>query len=327
MNHPLVSILIPVYGVEDYIARCASSLFEQSYDNIEFIFVNDCTKDQSIEVLKKTIADYPKRSEQVRIINHEHNKGLAGARNTAVAAARGKYLMHVDSDDFLIEPNAVETIVEKCELEDLDICFFDGKKYYKDKEVPYSENIPDIKEEYLKLLLKQSRLSSIWGQMIKTSLYQKYNILCVEGLNFGEDYCVKPLLLYYTNKYAHLEACLYGYNNMNENSYTYSFSMSHTRQHIKAVEHLYAEFKSRDASSEILDCLDFAKLKAKSRALNRWLASGNDIADFKEIKRINADKKYFTELPRKFKIYFFMSQILSGKVCKCIYNVFSLVTK
>lgn len=325
MNHPLVSILIPVYGVEDYIARCASSLFEQSYENIEFIFVNDCTKDQSIEVLKKTIADYPKRREQVRIINHEHNKGLAGARNTAVAAARGKYLMHVDSDDFLIEPNAVEVLVEKCERDNLDMCFFDGKKYYRDKELPYSENIPIIKEDYLKLLLKQSRLSSIWGQMIKTSLYQKYNISCVEGLNFGEDYCVKPLLLYYTQRYAHLKACLYGYNNLNQNSYTYSFSISHTRQHIKAVEHLYAEFKIRDASDEILECLTFAKLKAKSRALNRWLASGNDIIDFNEIRCISVDTKYYSELPFKYRAYLSISDIFPAYICKILYKLFAML--
>lgn len=66
-----VSILVPVYGVEKYIERCARSLFEQTYDNIEYIFVDDCTKDRSIEILQKVLEDYPNRKNQVKILNHE----------------------------------------------------------------------------------------------------------------------------------------------------------------------------------------------------------------------------------------------------------------
>ena len=76
-----VSILVPVYGVEQYIEKCARSLFEQTYSDIEYVFVNDCTKDDSIGVLKRVLEKYPQRMQQVRIINHEKNMGLgAGAR-------------------------------------------------------------------------------------------------------------------------------------------------------------------------------------------------------------------------------------------------------
>ena len=64
---PKVSVVIPVYGVEKYIERCARSLFEQTYDNIEYIFVDDCTKDRSIEILQKVLEDYPNRKNQVKI--------------------------------------------------------------------------------------------------------------------------------------------------------------------------------------------------------------------------------------------------------------------
>ena len=63
-----VSILVPVYGVEKYIERCARSLFEQTYDNIEYIFVDDCTKDRSIGILQKVLEDYPNRKNQVKIL-------------------------------------------------------------------------------------------------------------------------------------------------------------------------------------------------------------------------------------------------------------------
>ena len=80
-----VSVCIPVYGVEKYIERCARSLFEQTMkDDIEFIFVDDCTPDKSIEILQKVLEEYPERKNQVKIIRHETNKGLTGARNTAL---------------------------------------------------------------------------------------------------------------------------------------------------------------------------------------------------------------------------------------------------
>lgn len=77
---PKVSVIIPVYGVEKYIERCARSLFEQTLDDIEFIFVNDCTLDNSINVLETTLEEYPKRKSQVQIINFEQNQGAAKAR-------------------------------------------------------------------------------------------------------------------------------------------------------------------------------------------------------------------------------------------------------
>ena len=77
---PKVSVVIPVYGVEKYIERCARSLFEQTLDDIEYIFVNDCTKDRSIDILNEVINDYPARKQQVRIVHHEENKGSALAR-------------------------------------------------------------------------------------------------------------------------------------------------------------------------------------------------------------------------------------------------------
>ena len=108
----LVSILVPIYGVEKYIRRCAISLFEQTYFNIEYIFVNDCTNDDSIIILENVINQYPNRQSQIKIIQHETNKGLGEARNTAVAAANGDYLFHVDSDDY-IDPYCIEKCVKK----------------------------------------------------------------------------------------------------------------------------------------------------------------------------------------------------------------------
>ena len=108
----LVSILVPIYKVEKYIERCAISLFEQTYDNIEYIFVDDCLPDNSISILKEVVERYPQRKNKVCILHHEKNRGLSAARNTAINAASGLFISHVDSDDYL-DPDAIKLLVEK----------------------------------------------------------------------------------------------------------------------------------------------------------------------------------------------------------------------
>ena len=87
MAIPDISVIVPVYGVEKYITGCAESLFNQTMTNsVEFIFVNDATKDNSIGVLRDVISQYPRLESRIRIISHNENKGLPSARNTGLAA-------------------------------------------------------------------------------------------------------------------------------------------------------------------------------------------------------------------------------------------------
>jgi len=105
-----VSVCIPVYGVEKYIERCARSLFEQTMtEDIEFIFVDDGTPDRSVEVLQSVLKEYPERKAQTVILHHAENRGLTGARNTAIRAACGDYIICCDSDD-RVDPPLYETM-------------------------------------------------------------------------------------------------------------------------------------------------------------------------------------------------------------------------
>lgn len=96
-----VSVIIPVYNVEKYIEHCARSLMEQTLMDIEYIFVDDCTPDHSMEILQRVLTDYPERLESIRIIHHTQNSGLATVRNTGLQIAQGEYIIHCDSDDWV----------------------------------------------------------------------------------------------------------------------------------------------------------------------------------------------------------------------------------
>lgn len=84
-----VSVIIPIYKTEKYIERCAISLFEQTLKSIEYIFINDYTPDNSIQLLENVLKRYPNRISDIKIINHEKNRGLAAARNTGRSIAQG----------------------------------------------------------------------------------------------------------------------------------------------------------------------------------------------------------------------------------------------
>ncbi len=95
-----VSVIIPVYNVAPYVERCLLSVLDQTWQDMEVLVVNDCTPDNSMEIVRRVVADHP-RGTMVRVLEHEANGGLSAARNTGIRAATGDYLYFLDSDDYL----------------------------------------------------------------------------------------------------------------------------------------------------------------------------------------------------------------------------------
>lgn len=228
-----VSILVPIYGVEKYIERCAVSLFEQTYQNIEYIFVDDCGTDNSIGILKDVINRYPSRKEETRIIRHTRNRGLAAARNTAVKEATGAFVCHVDSDDWINE-RFLEVLMQKQIETQADIVKGGNIMYLPKGTKRRVISGFDNKRDYtLKLIAKQTP-ASIWGGVIRKSLYTQYGISAIEGVNLGEDYCVTPRLAYYASKLSFIDDCNYNYECRNVSSYTYTYNQAKEKQAILA---------------------------------------------------------------------------------------------
>lgn len=218
---PLVSVIVPVYGVEKYIERCARSIYEQTYENLEIIFVNDCTPDKSIEILNNIINKYPNRKSQTRIINHEHNKGLAGSRLTGLNASTGYYIQNIDSDDYL-DKNMIDEMVTLAEKESADITICDFMHIYPNHTKHLHVNPSLNPHILLQQVLAGEVHSSVCNKLIKRSLYFDNNIFPIEGLNMREDLSVMFRLLYFAKKIAYIPEPYYQYFKGNENSYTSS---------------------------------------------------------------------------------------------------------
>lgn len=118
MNQPLVSINIPVYKCEKYVYRCLESVKNQTYPNLEVILINDCTPDNSLEVIEQFKKDNPQF--EFKLIHLPENKGLSVVRNTGIESSTGKYIYMLDSDDY-ITSDCIEVLVEVSEREKSEI--------------------------------------------------------------------------------------------------------------------------------------------------------------------------------------------------------------
>lgn len=215
----LVSVLIPVYGVEQYIERCARSLFEQTYSNLEYVFVNDCTLDKSIEILRKVVENYPERKANVRIIDHERNRGLAAARNTALDNATGEFVCHVDSDDWM-ELDAIEKMVRKQRETGADM--ISGNMFvhtiYGVEE--YHEPNYESKKQCILKQMPASLEHNVIRRIIRRSLYEDNHIRAIEGCNMAEDRYQMVQLCWYANSMSSIDEFVYHYDMNRLASYT-----------------------------------------------------------------------------------------------------------
>ena len=162
---PKVSVIIPVYGVENYIERCARSLFEQTLDEIEYLFINDCTQDNSIDVLKKVLKEYPSRQSQVIIHHMDKNSGQAVVRQWGMTHARGEYIIHCDSDDW-VSFEMYEKMLDFAKDKNYDIVYCD---YYSSDGTNKNRVIQKTKSVLLQ--------GPVWNKIVKRSIYTNNDII------------------------------------------------------------------------------------------------------------------------------------------------------
>lgn len=225
---PKVSVLIPVYNVEKYVQRCINSVLNQTMqEGVEVIIVNDCTPDSSMEKILESLHVYEKKVPEgnrisVRIVSHDTNRGIAAVRNTAISCATGDYILHVDSDDW-IEPNMIEAMYSEaiCTGADIVICDFYTSWAHREIKVKVRLDVNNKKSYFGEKV--EGYNMSFWNKLIKRSLYEDYNVRCIEGLDCGEDYTVIMPLFYYARKISHISLPLYHYECNNATSITYDY--------------------------------------------------------------------------------------------------------
>lgn len=184
-----VSIVIPVYNAEKYLAECIESLLGQTLAGCEYIFVNDGSSDGSLALIEKYQREHP----CIRLIN-QSNQGVSAARNAGIAAAVGEYIGFVDADDW-VKSDMCEVMYNAAEQSQCDVVLanyestIDGKPFIATFGFP-SFCLLDrdyLRDEVLVLFLKGWTMNSVFNKLFRTSLLRRHDIVFRKGLAFGED--------------------------------------------------------------------------------------------------------------------------------------------
>lgn len=267
---PKVSVIIPVYGVEKYIERCARSLFEQTLDDIEYIFVDDCTPDKSIEILERIIEEYrPRFAGERKVVRIERmftNSGLPAVRKHGIQFITGDYVIHCDSDDW-VDTDMYRLMYEEAKRTDADIvmCGYkttDGVRVFNEY---YHQQTN--KTKLLSSLLTMHESWSVWNKMCKKSLYD--NDIVYPTLAMGEDMVLTTQLILNAQRIAVVNKALYNYF-YNPNSITNVQSESSRYKHWKDsaenAKMVFSIFKKKGLEQEYANELEYLKFLQKELA-------------------------------------------------------------
>lgn len=204
---PKISVIVPIYKVEALVERCARSLFEQTLSDIEYLFINDKTPDNSIAVLKRVAAEYPDRASAIKIVDMPNNSGQAAVRCLGLKLASGEYIIHCDSDDW-IDLQMYEKMYCLAKSGDYDcvICAYytsDGKSILaKHSDNPSNDLLADF--------MSHRVLGSLWNKLYKRSLFNEDSFTAPIG-NMGEDFIINLNLALRCKKIFYLDEALYYY--------------------------------------------------------------------------------------------------------------------
>lgn len=306
-SQPLVSIIIPVYNVENYLAKCLESVVKQTYDNIEIICVNDGTKDSSRKILEK----YAQLYSRITIVDQE-NQGLSGARNTGLRNVHGKYVMFVDSDDW-IELNTCENAVMAAEKYNADLVMWSYVRefeneikekfmFWDDETVFDKETVRNQLHRRLCGLIGEelrhpeyaNAIETAWGKLYLAEKILDNDILFIDTKEIGtEDALFNLYVLEYVETAIYLRKCFNHYRKTNQASLTKTYNEKLFERWQNLFDYMEHYIRSRNLPIEFETALN-NRIALSILGLGLNIVSSNYSAHKKIalIKDILTEKRY-----------------------------------
>ena len=243
-QQPTISVIIPVYGVEKYIAYFADTLFSQSYPHLQFVFVNDGTKDSSMEILQQIIEKkYSHLIPQIVVVNKE-NGGLPAARRTGWEHATGDYIYNVDPDDWLAE-SALEKMANKIVETGCDLLYFGLVKVYaKRKSYKHQRTYTAAERaKFVRDIYNHHAMGSLCNKCFKRTLLEEYTIYSPQ-FSHAEDCFVSIQLAGYATNIAYLDEMLYCYRKDNPAAMSRKAVRKRKREYALNFLNLYEKYRN-----------------------------------------------------------------------------------
>lgn len=275
-----VSLIIPVYNVSEYLLECVDSVMNQTYENVEYIFVEDCSKDNSREILA-TIKDlYPNKD--IKILYNEVNKGLSYTRNRGLDIASGDYISFVDSDD-LVEPNFLESIITSMEKYNTSIGMCSLDRFIKTPKIKDKNGLDSVEDYSSKPSEVKEIFGSCWNKIYKRELIGDMRF--PEGLYYEDFPFMYPLIIK-AGKVSNTSDVLYHYRrNINGICLTTirkpSIGVLDLYYSSKVLENNYKLVRQDDKYDKVIEEIVYREMLSMSKSASSWM-----MKDIRKKKRI-----------------------------------------
>lgn len=211
MNPPLISVIVPIYNVEEYIGACLNSLCAQTLKDIEIICVDDCGNDGSMEITRK----YASRDARIRILKHDKNRGLSAARNTGIREAHAPYIMFCDSDDWYEADMCAKMHSAIDAKNDVDLAICSIHVHYEEHPELEKDDSEYFRHKFKGIVTMQPFVAQkcdecAWNKIYRRSLIEEHQLSFPEGLKH-EDLFFFNFYIIHTRKVHFIEDKLYHY--------------------------------------------------------------------------------------------------------------------
>lgn len=295
-----ISIIIPIYNVEQYLKECIDSVINQTYNNLEIILVDDGSTDNS----NKICDDYQKKDDRIVVI-HKKNGGLASARNEGIKKSTGEYLFFIDSDDF-IELNTIEELYKVSDNGKKDLVMCNYYKYYEDSKKEISI-VPFYDEKNQKSII--TAMPTATCKLIKHKIFIQNELKFLEG-KYYEDNAIMPYVLSLTKNYAYNQKPLYYYRQRSGSILNKSHYDKKWEDIFDVLEYLKVLFENSSTYNEFKEELEYIYveylLHAASLKFYKYDEGKHNIKRIKKIMKSNfpnwRNNRYYKKENIKYKI-------------------------
>ncbi len=344
-NYVLVSIIIPVYNAEEYLPKCIDSIRSQTYENIEIICINDGSEDKSQVILER----YLKLDSRIKVFTQE-NRGVSSARNLGISKMRGKYVMFVDSDDWL-DKNACERAVSEAEQYSADVVLWPYKREYsgtcketylfeENKIIWTEDRISELHRRMVGLVGKElaephrgDAAATVWGKLYKSTIVQRVQFVDTNEIGTAEDSLYNIIAFDTVRRAVYISNVFYHYRKNNKTSMTHSYKRELIMQWKQLYYLIWQHLREMNASSIYYEALN-NRICSGIMGLGLNLVEDNNMTARKKIQELRkilsvsyydrALKKLpFTYLPIHWKVFYFCSKYkmaISLYLVLCIMN-------
>lgn len=317
----LISVIIPVYNVQEYLIKCIESVINQTYENLEIIIVDDGSTDKSTEICNKV----KKNDSRIRVI-HKENGGLSDARNVGIDNANGEYISFIDSDDY-VDNNYIELLYNAIKQYDADMSIASHRVIYEKNIIDRSTGKEFCAEpiEILKMLLYDNGIdTSAWGKLYKKSLFNE--IRFPKG-RFFEDSATTYMLIDKSKKIGVCSKPIYNYVIRNNSISNETFSekkmdlIVSTEEMTNYIKNKYPELEKACNRRLMYAYLSTLTQLAKSKVKNKKIQK-------KLMKYINKNRNNVLKdknIPKRDRVGL-LSTILGFHCFKYVWKIYSIFT-